>query len=105
MTKTLKISESLHTKLKTYCSQHKLKLNEWIDELLFLNMQYEVLMELLISSKDLKCMKNKLIISNNPIEIEKLKKQLYLLGDSRIIFVESFLKRLKEENKTLTTQP
>ena len=32
--KTLKISETTHTKLKVYCAKNKLKLNEWVDRVI-----------------------------------------------------------------------
>lgn len=34
MAKTLKISEETHTKLKVYCAENKLKINEWVDLLI-----------------------------------------------------------------------
>lgn len=34
MAKTLKISEETHTKLKVYCAKNKLKINEWVDNLI-----------------------------------------------------------------------
>lgn len=104
MTKTLKISENTHTKLKTHCSKNKLKLNEWVEELLLVNMIHPVLIEYLTSFKDIEHMSNKLKASSDPIEIEKLKKQLYLMGDSRVVFIEAFLKKVQAENGKLTTK-
>lgn len=34
MTKTLKIDVELHRRIKTYCSQNMLKLNQWIEKVL-----------------------------------------------------------------------
>lgn len=31
-TKTLKISESLHQKVKVYCAKNKLKINRWAEK-------------------------------------------------------------------------
>jgi len=107
MIKTLKISEELHTKLKTHCAKHKLKLNEWAEELLTVNLKYDVLIEYLNSFKDIEYMKDKLkeaVEATNPIEVEKRKKQLYLMGDCRVVFAEAFLKKIKKENETLTTK-
>ena len=104
MIKTLKISENTHTRLKTHCSKNKLKLNEWAEQLLLVNLIHPVLIEYLTSFNDINYMKDKLKASNDPIEIEKLKKQLYLMGDSRVVFVEAFLKKIKKENEYLTTK-
>lgn len=32
MTKTLKISEKTHQKLKVYCAKNKLKINLWVEK-------------------------------------------------------------------------
>lgn len=32
MTKTIKISEDLHTKIKIYCAKNKLKINDWVEK-------------------------------------------------------------------------
>lgn len=32
--KTLKISEDTHTQLKIYCAKNKLKMNEWVENLI-----------------------------------------------------------------------
>jgi hypothetical protein len=104
MTKTLKISENTHTKLKTHCSKNKLKLNEWVEELLLINMIHPVLIEYLTSFEDIEHMRDKLKTSSDPIEIEKLKKQLYLVGENRVVIIEAFLKKVREENGKLTTK-
>lgn len=31
-TKTIKISEDLHTKIKIYCAKNKLKINDWVEK-------------------------------------------------------------------------
>ena len=31
MEKTLKISEELHTRIKIYCAENKLKINDWVE--------------------------------------------------------------------------
>jgi hypothetical protein len=37
--KTLKITEDTHTKLKIYCAKNKLKINEWVENLIKLNLK------------------------------------------------------------------
>jgi predicted HicB family RNase H-like nuclease len=32
MEKNLKITEKLHTKIKIYCAENKLKINDWVDK-------------------------------------------------------------------------
>jgi predicted HicB family RNase H-like nuclease len=39
MTKTLKISEIIHTKLKVYCAKNKLKINEWVEKIILKNIE------------------------------------------------------------------
>ena len=39
MTKTLKISEQTHTKLKIYCAKNKLKINSWVEKLIIKNIR------------------------------------------------------------------
>ena len=31
-TKSIKIDEELHTKIKIYCAKNKIKMNKWIEE-------------------------------------------------------------------------
>jgi hypothetical protein len=103
MIKTLKISENTHRKLKTHCAQHNLKLNEWAEQLLAMNLNYPVLIEILNSYEDIQHLQEKLLDAGDysEIEIEKLKKQLTLLGDSRMVFVDAFKKQICHENKHL----
>lgn len=39
MTKTLKISENAHTKLKIFCAKNKLKINDWVEKLIINGMK------------------------------------------------------------------
>ena len=39
MSKTLKISEDTHQKLKVYCVQHNIKIQEWVEKCLIIGMK------------------------------------------------------------------
>jgi len=39
MSKTLKISETTHQKLKVYCAKQKVKMGKWVEECLLKNMK------------------------------------------------------------------
>jgi len=95
MIKTLKISEELHTKLKTYCAKHKLKLNEWVDELLDLNLTIPTLSEHLTATKDITYLNKQLASATDPADILKRKRQISLMIDAQIIAGECYIEKLK----------
>lgn len=94
-TKNLKISEDTHTDIKVYCSKNKLSLNEWVNDLIKLNLKYTVLVELLMDDRNIEYFENKLKSQQNTYtafdEYEKTKKQLELLKESRDVFVKTKL--------------
>ncbi len=92
MTKNLKIREDTHTKVKTYCSRHKLMLNDWVDQLIQLNFQHQILIELSEQNTDIEYLLRKM---NSPktdyAGCIKIKKQIKLLEDSKEIFIKTHL--------------
>lgn len=99
--KNIKIQEETHTKLKIYCSTHKLKLNEWVDELLNINLKYGTLISLLNSAPDIKYMIDKYKASTNIDERVKLRKQLTLMLDCNLVCADVFSNKIKEETEQL----
>jgi hypothetical protein len=95
MIKTLKISEELHTRLKTHGSKNKLKLNEWVSELLDLNLTVPLLIDHLASCKDISYLKSELKKATDPLDIQKRKRQINLMLDVRIICAEVYLEKAK----------
>ncbi len=91
--KNLKISEETHTFLKTYCSQHKLKINTWANSLILLNFTYPVLLNILELDNDIEYLLRKLNSPETKVEeISKLEKQIDLLKKSKEIFIKIHLK-------------
>lgn len=94
--KNLKISEETHTFLKVYCSKHKLKINEWTDNLILLNFSYPILLKILEIDNDIEYLLRKI---NSPDakgeELPRLEKQIKLLKDSKNVFIKIHLKNWK----------
>ena len=96
--KNLKISEETHTKLKIHCAKNKLKLNDWVDELLKFNLENNILITLLEGYKDIEYMLKKYHLPETlKEELSKISKQIDLMADGQIIKCEVFLEKSNRE--------